>query len=74
MRPEPPRQRASKRGPYTDYIAGRMAEGLKSLGAHRELVALSYDGGYSILKGYASPGRRKRQPEAPMRFETPPVE
>ena len=31
-------------------------------------------GGYSILKSYVSPARRRRQPEATMRFETAPGE
>ena len=48
-----------------------MAEGLENcVVLHRELVAQGYDGGYSILKGYVSPRRGKRQPEATMRFET----
>ncbi len=41
---------------------------------HRELRELGCDGGYSILKGYVSPRRRCRQPEAMMRFETAPGE
>ena len=41
---------------------------------HRELKALGYDGGYSILKSYVSPRRRRRQPDATMRFETAPGE
>jgi len=49
----------------------RMAEGLENcVVLHRELAARGYDGGYSILKGYSSPRRRKRQPEATLRFET----
>ena len=36
--------------------------------------ALGYDGGYSILKAYVSPRRRRMQPEATMRFETGPGE
>ena len=40
---------------------------------HRELRGLGYDGGYSILKSYPSP-RRRRQPDATMRFETVPGE
>ena len=41
---------------------------------HRELRTLGYDGGYSILKSYVSPRRRRRQPDATMRFETAPGE
>ena len=40
---------------------------------HRELRERGYDGGYSILKAYVSP-RRRRQPRATMRFETEPGE
>ena len=41
---------------------------------HQGLAARAYDGGYSILKGYVSPRRQWRQPEATMRFETAPGE
>ena len=75
MRPKPRRRRASKLDAYTDYIDHRMSEGLENcVVLHRELVARGYDGGYSILKGYVSPRRQKRQPEATMRFETAPGE
>ena len=40
----------------------------------RELRARGYDGGCSILKSYVSPRRRRRQPDATMRFETAPGE
>ena len=67
--------RGSKLDSYTEYIDGRMAEGLENcVVLHRELTGLGYDGGYSILKGYVSPRRRCRQPEATMRFETAPGE
>ena len=75
MRPKPRRRRVSKLDAYTDYIDHRMSEGLENcVVLHRELVARGYDGGYSILKGYVSPRRQKRQPEATMRFETAPGE
>ena len=41
---------------------------------HRDLKALGYDGGYSMLKSYMSPRRRRRQPDATVRFETAPGE
>ena len=41
---------------------------------HWELRALGYDGGYFILKSFVSPKRRRRQPDATMRFETAPGE
>ena len=75
MRPKPRRRRPSKLDEYTDYIDHRLSEGLENcVVLHRELMARGYDGGYSILKGYVSPRRRKRQPEATMRFETAPGE
>ena len=75
MRPKARPPRGSKLDPYTEYIDGRMAEGLENcMVLRRELTGLGYDGGYSILKGYVSPRRRCRQPEATMRFETEPGE
>ena len=75
MRPKPRRRRASKLDAYAEYIDRRMAQGLENcVVLHRELAARGYDGGYSILKGYVSPRRRKRQPDATMRFETAPGE
>jgi transposase len=40
----------------------------------REVRAQGYTGGYSILKEYVHPFRRKHQPQATMRFETGPGE
>ena len=52
-----------------------MSEGLENcVVMHRELRSQGYDGGYSILKSYMSPRRRRRQPDATMRFETAPGE
>ena len=66
---------ASKLDQYTGYIDRRLHEGLENcVVLHRELRALGYDGGYSILKDYVSPRRRPRQPDATMRFETAPGE
>ena len=68
-------RRASKLDPYTEYLDRRLDEGLENcVVLHRELKALGYDGGYSILKSCVSPRRRRRQPEATMRFETAPGE
>ncbi len=41
---------------------------------HRELQALGYDGGYSVLRSYVSPRRRCRQADSTMRSETTPGE
>ena len=39
-----------------------MGEGLENcVVLHRELMSLGYEGGYSILKSYVSPRRRRRQ-------------
>ena len=41
----------------------------------RELRALGYSGGYTILKDYVQPRRRRRQPQATtVRFDTGPGE
>ena len=75
MRPKLQARRASKLDAYTEYVDRRMTEGLENcVVLHRELKGLGYDGGYSILKSYVSPRRRRRQPEATMRFETAPGE
>ena len=75
MRPKPRPSRGSKLDAYTEYVDRRMSEGLENcVVLHRELKALGYDGGYSILKSYVSPRRPRRQPDATMRFETAPGE
>ena len=75
MRPKPRSRRASKLDPFTEYVDLRLEEGLENcVVLHRELRDLGYDGGYSILKSYVSPRRRRRQPDATMRFETAPGE
>ena len=74
MRPTPRRRRSSKLDAYAGYIDCRLGEGLDNcVVLHRELRERGYDGGYSILKAYVSP-RRRRQPRATMRFETEPGE
>ena len=75
MRPKPRPRRASRLDPYTQYVDRRLEEGLENcVVLHRELRTLGYDGGYSILKSYVSPRRRRWQPDATMRFETAPGE
>ena len=75
MRPRQRARRTSKLDSYTEYVDRRLDDGLENcVVLHRELQALGYDGGYSILKSYVSPRRRRRQPEATMRFETAPGE
>ena len=75
MRPKIRPRRKSKLDPYTEYVDRRMGEGLENcVVLHRELKSLGYEGGYSILKSYVSPRRRRRRPEATVRFETAPGE
>ena len=75
MRPRSRAQRGSKLDQYGDYIEQRLSQGLENcVVLHRELKAQGYYGGYSILKAYVSPRRRRRQPDATMRFETAPGE
>ncbi len=74
-REKPRRRRASKLDPYTEYIDVRLSEGLDNcVVLLRELRALGYGGGYTILKDYVQPRRRRRQPRATVRFETGPGE
>ena len=72
---KPRRRRASKLDPYTDHIDTRLSESLDNcVVLLRELRALGYNGGYTILKDYVQPRRRRRQPKATVRFETDPGE
>ena len=53
----------------------RLDEGLENcVVQHRELMAVGYDGGDSILNSYVSLRRRCLQPDATRRFETAPGE
>ena len=64
-REKPRRRRTSKLDPYAEYIDGRLSEGLENcVVLLRELRALGYSGGYTILKDYVQPRRRRRQPRA----------
>ena len=75
MRPKRRPRKASKLDPYTEYVDRRLDEGLENcVVLHRELRAQGYDGGYSILKSYVSPRRRRRQQDPTMRIETAPGE
>ncbi len=58
-----------------EYIDRRMAEGLENCRVlQRELRGLEYEGSYTILAEYVRPRRRRRQPQATVRFETEPGE
>jgi len=72
-RPRPPRP--SKLDPHKGYIQQRLSDGLENcVVLLRELRAQGYSGGYTILKDYVHPVRRRRRPEATVRFETEPGE
>ena len=71
-RAKPRRRRPSKLDRYTEYIDGRLSEGLQNcVVLLREMRARGYRGGYTILKDYVQP-RRRSQPVATVRFETGP--
>ena len=76
--PKQRRRRASKLDPYMvymDYMDRRLSEGLENcVVLWRELQGLGYQGGYSLVKIYVSPRRRRRQVQATVRFETEPGE
>ena len=72
-RPRP--ARPSKLDPYKAYVQRRLSDGLENcVVLLREVRAQGYSGRYTILKDYVQPMRRRRQPEATMRFETAPGE
>ena len=75
IRPKPRSRRGSKLDPYTEHLDWRLGDGLENcVVLLRELRDLGYDGSNTILSEYVRPRRRRRQPEATMRFETAPGE
>jgi len=74
-RAKPREPRPSKLDPHKSHIQQRLAAGVDNcVVLLRELKARGYSGGYSILKDYVHPLRRKRAPQATVRFETEPGE
>lgn len=64
---------SSKLDPYAGYIQQRLADGIDNcVVLLRELQQQGYTGGYTILKDYVQPRRRRRQPSPTVRFETEP--
>ena len=60
MRPGHGPSRGSKVDAHTEYVDRRVSGGLENcVVLHRELRALGYDGGYSILRSHVSPRRRR---------------
>ena len=76
--PEQPayRQRppvVSKLDPYKDYVRGRMEAGMtNAVKMHREISAMGYGGGVTILRQFMHPLRQNADREAIMRYETAP--
>jgi len=69
-KPKPLPKRGSKLDPYQDYILRRLAEGVDNcIVLLREIRAMGYDGGYTILKEFVHPLRQRRLPQATVRFE-----
>lgn len=74
-RPAPRAKRGSKLDPYVQYIRQRLAEGVENcVVLLREIRAQGYTGGYTILKDFVQPLRRRRQPPQTVRFEVEPGE
>lgn len=73
-KPRPPRP--SKLAPYQEYIKRRMLEDgvYNSQVLLRELRAMGYDGGRTILKDFMKPLRPPRPVPSTVRFETEPGE
>ena len=70
-RPRP--KRPSMLDPFKEHILARIADGVLNCEVLlRELRALGYRGGKSILKDYVKPFRPLRQPKATLPFETRP--
>lgn len=64
-------KRGSKLESYTEYIDGRLSEGLDNcVVLLREIRELGYEGSYPTLTSYVRPWRRPRQAKATVRFET----
>jgi transposase len=73
--PAPRAPRQSKLEPYAQYIQQRMAGGIENCQILlRELRERGYRGGYSILKAFVHPLRRRPPVQGTMRFETAPGE
>jgi len=75
LTPKPRPKRPSKLDPYTEYIMRRLAEGMDNcVVLLRELRQQGYTGGYTILKDFVRPLRRRGHEKATRRFETNPGE
>lgn len=67
------KKRGSKLDPYKSTIDRLLEEGVwNAVVILREIQALGYEGGSTILRDYIQPKRPQRQSKATVRFETPP--
>ena len=72
---KPRPRRGSKLDPYKEYLEERLSHGVDNcIVLLREIREQGYTGGYTILKDYVQPSRRKRTSQATMRYETAPGE
>jgi transposase len=73
--PAPRTSRESKLDPYMEHIRERLSEGIENCQVLlRELRQRGYGGGYTILKEFVRPLRRRPPVSGTMRFETAPGE
>ena len=67
------RRRASKLDPYKEKIDEMLAANVwNAVVILREIQAMGYDGGSTIVRDYIAPKRALRPGKATVRFETPP--
>jgi len=72
---KPRPRRGSKLDPYKAYLEERLSQGVDNcVVLLREIRAEGYTGGYTILKSFVEPRRRRRSNGATMRYETAPGE
>jgi transposase len=73
--PTPRTSRQSKLDPYGEHVRQRLADGIENCQVLlRELRERGYTGGYTILKEFVHPLRRRPSVQGTMRFETAPSE
>ena len=72
---KPRPRRGSKLDLHKEYLEERLSHGVDNcVVLLREIREQGYTGGYTILKDYVQPSRRKRTSKATMRYETAPGE
>ena len=64
---------SSRLDPYKDYIKSRVDAGMiNAVKMHREISAMGYGGGVTILRQFMHPLRQNADRKAIMRYETAP--